>query len=163
MARKTTERYVRYYTFGSTAAKLDRQERKAALPQYKTPEKRKPIPVDPVALVGSAVAVLLAILMLVGFAQNERTDAKQVMESLVTGGELVLLTPQIGWHKDVFAHACQVTKDHFAANETLTLGELRDRLQSSRKYTLALLEYFDKNRITRKEGDLRRLYYGFRE
>lgn len=76
MARKTTERYVRYYTFGSTAAKLDRQERKAALPQYKTPEKRKPIPVDPVALVGSAVAVLLAILMLVGFAQVAHTSAQ---------------------------------------------------------------------------------------
>ena len=76
MARKTTERYVRYYTFGSTAAKLDRRERKAALPQYKTPEKRKPIPVDPVALVGSAVAVLLAILMLVGFAQVAHTSAQ---------------------------------------------------------------------------------------
>ena len=76
MARKTTERYVRYYTFGSTAAKLDRREHKAALPQYKTPEKRKPIPVDPVALVGSAVAVLLAILMLVGFAQVAHTSAQ---------------------------------------------------------------------------------------
>ena len=34
MARNKTERYVRYYTFGSTAAKLDRRERKAALPEY---------------------------------------------------------------------------------------------------------------------------------
>ena len=76
MARKFNERYVRYYTFGSTAAKLDRQERKAALPQYTAPEKRKPIPVDPVALVGSAVAVLLAILMLVGFAQVAHTSAQ---------------------------------------------------------------------------------------
>ena len=76
MARKTTERYVRYYTFGSTAAKLDRRERKSALPEYKTPEKRKPIAVDPVALVGSAVAVLLAILMLVGFAQVAHTSAQ---------------------------------------------------------------------------------------
>ena len=76
MARKTTERYVRYYTFGSTAAKLDRRERKAALPEYKTPEKRKPIAVDPIALVGSAVAVLLAVLMLVGFAQVAHTSAQ---------------------------------------------------------------------------------------
>ena len=76
MARNTTERYVRYYTFGSTAAKLDRRERKAALPEYKTPEKRKPIAVDPIALVGSAVAVLLAVLMLVGFAQVAHTSAQ---------------------------------------------------------------------------------------
>ena len=76
MARNKTERYVRYYTFGSTAAKLDRRERKAALPKYKTPEKRKPIAVDPIALVGSAVAVLLAVLMLVGFAQVAHTSAQ---------------------------------------------------------------------------------------
>ena len=89
MARKTTERYVRYYTFGSTAAKLDRRERKAALPQYKTPEKRKPIPVDPVALVGSAVAVLLAILMLVGFAQVAHTSAQvKKLETQVMALEL---------------------------------------------------------------------------
>ena len=76
MARKTTERYVRYYTFGSTAAKLDRTEQKAALPQYKTPEKRKPIAVDPVALMGSAVAIVLAVLMIVGFAQVAHTSAQ---------------------------------------------------------------------------------------
>ena len=33
MARKTTERYVRYYTFGSAAAKLDRDARRATLPK----------------------------------------------------------------------------------------------------------------------------------
>ena len=76
MARNTTERYVRYYTFGSTAAKLDRRERKAALPEYKTPEKRKPIAVDPVALLGSAVAIVLAVLMLVGFVQVAHTSAQ---------------------------------------------------------------------------------------
>ena len=76
MARKTTERYVRYYTFGSTAVKLDRREHRAALPKYTAPAKRKPIPVDPVALVGSAVAIVLAILMIVGFAQVAHTSAQ---------------------------------------------------------------------------------------
>ena len=76
MARKYTERYVRFYTVGSAAAKLETVERKAALPQYKTPEKRKPIAVDPIALVGSAVAILLAVLMIVGFAQVAHTSAR---------------------------------------------------------------------------------------
>ena len=43
------------------------------------------------------------------------------------------------------------------------LGQLRDLLNSSRKYTLALLEYYDKNRITKKDGDFRYLHLGFRE
>lgn len=100
--------------------------------------------------------------VLAGFPQNEKTDAKQVLESLVTGGELVMLTPQICWYKDVYARVCDVVKAHFAEHETLTLGELRDLINSSRKYTLAVLEYYDKNRITKKDGDLRRLV-GFRE
>lgn len=76
MARNHTERYVRFYTVGSAAAKLESVERKAALPKYKTPEKRKPIAVDPVSLLGSAVAVLLAVLMLVGIAQVAHTSAQ---------------------------------------------------------------------------------------
>ncbi len=100
--------------------------------------------------------------VLAGFPQNEKVDSKQVLESLVTGGELVMLTPQICWHKDVYARVRDVVKAHFAENETLTLAQLRDALNTSRKYTLAVLEYYDKNRITKKEGDLRRLV-GFRE
>ena len=101
--------------------------------------------------------------VMAAFPQNEKTDAKQVLESLVTGGELVMLTPQICWYKDVFANACAVTQKHFEENETLVLGQLRDLLQSSRKYTLALLEYYDKNKITKKDGDLRYLHLGFPE
>ncbi|MBR5125340.1 MAG: selenocysteine-specific translation elongation factor [Oscillospiraceae bacterium] len=97
-----------------------------------------------------------------GFSQNEKPDAKMVLESLVTGGELVMLTPQICWYKDTYARVCDVVKAHFAEHETLTLGELRDLINSSRKYTLAVLEYYDKNRITKKDGDLRRLV-GFRD
>jgi len=100
--------------------------------------------------------------VLSGFSQNEKPDAKMVLESLVTGGELVMLTPQICWYKDTYARVCEVVKAHFAEHETLTLGELRDLLNSSRKYTLAVLEYYDKNRITKKDGDLRRLI-GFRD
>ena len=101
--------------------------------------------------------------VMAGFPQNEKTDAKQVLESLVTGGDLVMLTPQICWYKDIYAHACDVTRKHFEENETLVLGQLRDLLDSSRKYTLALLEYYDKNKITKKDGDLRYLHLGFPE
>ena len=91
------------------------------------------------------------------FAPNEKADLKMVMESLVTSGEIVMLTPQICWHKEVYDRVCSIVKAHFAENETLTLAELRDLIGSSRKYTLAVLEYYDKNRITRKDGDFRRL------
>ena len=88
MARKYNDRYVRFYTFGSTAAKLE-QERRASLPEYKKPPKRKPIPFDPVAFAGTAVVVLLAVLMAVGFFQVARvTDQVHDLQTQIVGLEL---------------------------------------------------------------------------
>ncbi len=70
MARNYNDRYVRFYTFGSAAAKVEQVERRASLPNYqKTEPKRKPISVDPFAFLGSAMAIFLAVLMLVGLFQ----------------------------------------------------------------------------------------------
>ena len=66
MASKQTERYVRYYTFGTAAEKLEHQQIRPALPKMKPERKRKPIAVDPVAVLGCAVVFLLAVLMVVG-------------------------------------------------------------------------------------------------
>ena len=76
MARRNNDRYVRYYTVGSAAAKLEPEARKASLPKYDKPAKRKPIPFDPVAFAGSVVAVLLAVLMVVGLIQVAGTAAQ---------------------------------------------------------------------------------------
>lgn len=76
MASKQTERYVRYYTFGSAAPKLEQPKPKTSLPRMKRPIKRKPIAVDPVAFMGSTVAVVLAILMIVGLFQVAAVSAQ---------------------------------------------------------------------------------------
>jgi selenocysteine-specific elongation factor len=41
------------------------------------------------------------------------------------------------------------------AGAEVTVAVLRDRLQTSRKYALALLEHFDTARVTRRVGDRR--------
>ncbi len=86
------------------------------------------------------------------FPQNERQDAKQVLESSVTAGELVMLTPQICWCREAYETARNTAAVHFQTQDTLTLAELRDLLHTSRKYALALLEYLDKNRVTKKKA-----------
>ena len=87
MARKFNDRYVRFYTYGSTAAKLE-QERGVSLPKYKKPAMRKPIPFDPVAFVGTAVVVVLAVLMLVGIAQvNQVTTQVHNLQTKIEGLE----------------------------------------------------------------------------
>ena len=76
MARKNIDRYVRFYTFGSAAVEMVDPRRTASLPKYRKPEKRKPIPFDPIAFAGNIVAVLLAVLMVVGFVQVASANAQ---------------------------------------------------------------------------------------
>ena len=82
MANRQSERYVRYYTFGSAAQKLDHQQIRPALPKMKPQKKRKTISVDPVAFYGNAVALMLALLMAVGLFQlhyaNSQVHAEQI-------------------------------------------------------------------------------------
>ncbi len=95
--------------------------------------------------------------VIAAYPQNERSECKQVLDSLFTGGELVLLSPQICYHKDAFDKACRVVYRHFEEHELITLAEFRDALGTSRKYAMAVLEYLDGSRVTKKEGDARRL------
>ena len=91
------------------------------------------------------------------FPVKEREEFRQVMESLLSGGELVMFTPQIVYHNETYRKVTQAAADWFAAHETLTLAEFRDLLGTSRKYSQAILEYYDRCKMTKKEGDLRKI------
>ena len=99
--------------------------------------------------------------VIASFPPAEQGDCRQVVGSLVSGGDLVMLTPQLCLHSQVYAQVCDKTRDFMAEHQELTLAEFRDLLGTSRKYALAVLEYYDKNKILKKDGDVRRLGTGF--
>ena len=90
------------------------------------------------------------------FQPKEKDDCRKVLESLISGGHLVMLSPQIVFYQDDYRKGAQAAAQWFEDHETITLGEFRDLMNTSRKYALAFLEYFDKNKMTKKDGDLRR-------
>ena len=45
--------------------------------------------------------------------------------------------------------------DHLKAKGSITVADVRDAFGTSRKYALPLLEYLDKEHITRRNGDER--------
>ncbi|MBQ3147690.1 MAG: SelB C-terminal domain-containing protein, partial [Oscillospiraceae bacterium] len=94
--------------------------------------------------------------ILLGFQPKEKEDCHRVLESLISGGELVMLSPQLVIHSSVYERILSVTKAWFAKHEILSLSEFRDLLDTSRKYALAMLEYYDRNKLTKKEGDVRK-------
>jgi selenocysteine-specific elongation factor len=54
-------------------------------------------------------------------------------------------------YEDMVAAVCRYIDEHGA----ITVASCRDLFGTSRKYALALLEYLDQIRITRREGDVR--------
>ena len=96
-----------------------------------------------------------------GFPSNERPEVRQVLESLITSGDLILLTPQICLYRDDYRRILDTVKTCFESSDSITLAQLRDLLNTSRKYAQAIIEYFDKIHITKKDGDSHYLDQGF--
>ena len=80
---------------------------------------------------------------------------KQVLESMVANETLVKLSDQILYHQEFYRQALDAAMAYTAEHGSLTLGELRDVLGTSRKYALALLEYWDRRNLTKKSGETR--------
>jgi len=68
---------------------------------------------------------------------------------------LVRLDAQIYMEAGCYDQALQTAMDLIDKNGTVTLAEYRDALGTSRKFAVALLEQFDRARLTKKVGDAR--------
>ena len=58
--------------------------------------------------------------VIASFPPAEQGDCRQVVESLVSGGGLVMLTPQLCLHSQVYAQVCDKTRDFMAEHQELT-------------------------------------------
>ena len=95
------------------------------------------------------------------FGAKEQQELERVVAALVSSGELRQLSEQILMDAAVYRDICLRVQAYFAEHETITLGELRDLLGTSRKYSQAILDSFDREKYTRNENNIRRLYMGF--
>ena len=100
--------YIRFYTPGSAAVKVEIQDEQtwAPLPDPK-PAKKIDIPVDPIAIFGFAVAVCMLILMAVGI-----TRLNVVRREVVT----------------LEHYVAQLSAEHVALEETYADGYKPDRV-----------------------------------
>ncbi len=87
---------------------------------------------------------------------NQSIDTiKEILDYLVLKNEMIKITEEIYFLVDYYEKAKNLLEAHFSYKEKLTIGEWRDLLGTSRKYALPLLEYFDRYKITKREGDYR--------
>lgn len=79
----------------------------------------------------------------------------QVLTAMIGDGALVRLDAQIYMDAQCVEKAREVCRETIGKNGQMTLAEFRDLLGTSRKFAVALLEYFDRQKFTKKIGDAR--------
>jgi selenocysteine-specific elongation factor len=85
----------------------------------------------------------------------EALTMEPLIAYLLGQGELVRLTTESLLARSAYEIALERLRSHFATQETLSLAEYRDLIGGSRKLAQALLEQFDGDKYTRRQGDIR--------
>lgn len=85
----------------------------------------------------------------------DKNEVDQVFNSLISSGEIIKLNEEVYLHKTNYERGLTIVKDYIKENGSVSVAEYRDRLNTNRKVALALLEYFDQVKITKRDGDKR--------
>lgn len=98
------------------------------------------------------------VLSQVGLNEKEKT---MYLDYLTEECILVKISDEIFIHREHYYKALKELQEYIIKNGNITVSEYRDLLGVSRKYALALLEFFDRERITVRNGDVRILRSDF--
>lgn len=90
----------------------------------------------------------------------ESTPAEDLLAYLESRGEIVRVGDGISFTAGAYEEMVETVTSRIREKGSITLAEVRDLLDTSRKYAQALLEHMDDRRITRRVGDERVLRQG---
>ena len=86
---------------------------------------------------------------------KDQKKAQQVHAALVGSGTLVRMDAQMCFHREAYDEAVRQIVEQCRAQGQITLAEVRDLLGTSRKYAMAILDTLDREKVTKKVGDVR--------
>jgi selenocysteine-specific elongation factor len=138
---KVTSKYISLYSFQIYLNTVQDSIKQAMLKAYSNSGIDAPKPDEMISSFG-----------------KEIINARMVFELLLDTGELIRINEEMVLSKGVYNQACDALKSFAGKNGEITLAQYRDLLNTSRKYAVSLLEYFDQVRITRRIGDKRTLF-----
>jgi selenocysteine-specific elongation factor len=82
---------------------------------------------------------------------------EEIFGILKESGELVSVSEEVVFRKADYEFMVEKIRQQLKLKGKLTLAEVRDLLQTSRKYVQALLEHLDAVGVTVRDGDFRKL------
>jgi selenocysteine-specific elongation factor len=86
----------------------------------------------------------------------EAKRAEKLLQILLREKSLVRVSPELIFHRDALAHLKgQLAAHKNAKGERISVPAFKDLTGITRKYAIPLLEYLDRERVTRRAGDER--------
>jgi selenocysteine-specific elongation factor len=81
----------------------------------------------------------------------------EILNALIELGELVPVSQDVIFRKKDYDEMVEKIRAELQRKGSITLGEVRDMLNTTRKYIQALLEHLDSIGVTLRDGDFRKL------
>jgi selenocysteine-specific elongation factor len=92
-----------------------------------------------------------------GAKELQQVAGDEVLNALIESKELVPVSQEILYRRQDYDLMVERVRAELLQKEKITLSEVRDLFNTSRKYAQALLEHLDATGLTVREGDFRRL------
>ncbi|HVF27183.1 MAG TPA: selenocysteine-specific translation elongation factor [Pyrinomonadaceae bacterium] len=93
-----------------------------------------------------------------GGPSANRERARKILQTLIDAGTLRRVTNDLLFHRDALDHITKSLREYAAEHEPerlIDVAAFKDLSGVSRKYAIPLLEYLDRERVTRRAGDRR--------
>ena len=92
-------------------------------------------------------------LLLLGLGKD--VEVEEIIISMITKAELIKINEDTLMLPQTVEIAASKLKAYIIQNESISVAEFRDLINSNRKIAIALLEYFDQIKLTKRNGEKR--------
>jgi selenocysteine-specific elongation factor len=92
-----------------------------------------------------------------GVRELQQEAGEEILHALISSNELVPVSSEVIFRRQDYDLMVGRIRQHLQEHGKITLAEVRDLFQTSRKYAQALLEHLDSTGVTSRAGDFRTL------
>jgi selenocysteine-specific elongation factor len=93
-----------------------------------------------------------------GARGGAREHGRKILQLLIDGGRLLRVQPDLFFHREALDQLIQKLRDYGSrpgSDRLMDVATFKELAGVSRKYAIPLLEYLDREHITRRAGDKR--------
>ena len=94
---------------------------------------------------------------LLSTTKKNKDSVPELLRLACENGDLVAVSKELYFHRDTIDNVKQILSQSLTESGGLTMSDIRQTLDSSRKFTVPLCEYLDSVGFTVRDGDLRQL------